>query len=755
MSLIKYSGSRPATRLPGNLRQVLAASVALAALAAPSATLAAEQDEKLQAKPAAESQSRDDTSPLMDDIIVTGTKRAGGELLQKAAVSATALNSEQIDALHAVNISDLGSRAPNVNLRSEGSSTYGTANFFIRGAGVAGSVASDDPAVAVSLDGMTLGVNLGVLMDTFDISDVEILRGPQGTLFGRNATGGAVVIRSARPEEDFSVKLRATIGNFRQREISGSVTGAIVEGLNAKAAVLYKDRDGMYRSLVNGGRQGDRESLVIRPMIQLKPTGSGFDYTIISEFGRIRGDGPTLLAPNPGTFPTGGFTPRRFETAQDYDGYGNLDWWHVIGEGNASLFGGTLTSITTYRKLKVRTGVDSDGLSSLIYHNTSIFRQHQFSQELRWSGKLLDNVDLTTGLYYFDQNFTNFGQNIFSSALAPPLGRNQGGAGEVSHQAFGAFAQADIEVVQGLKLSLGGRYSWEKKDALVATASVDCPVTTDLDAAIDYSLCTYRFDQGKSWSSFTPRVAVSWEAAPNAMLFASYSKGFRSGGFNIRSTNPAVSPGPYEPETVNAFEAGIKLDLADRRVRWNTSVFRNSFSDLQRTVIDSLGRQTVLNAANAKIWGVESELTLALLRSFVLSGSVGYTDASYDRFDGLVGAARPVDQLKLVQVPKWTANITAVYDTQITDNISGKLNTSYTYLSKVAFNDVNTLFQAGYGLLDASASLKFDSSNVEVSIYGRNLTNKRYNVFGYVLGSSTPVFPAAPRTYGVQVSVEF
>ncbi len=740
-------------RLDGNafdgavVNAPLSSRLAAAALLASALPLSA-----AHAQEAADGASNEENGAIAD-IVVIGTKKGRGETLQNVAISATAVGEQQIRDQFTPSISDLGNSAPNVQLKTEGNTLPGTANFYIRGTGVQGSVPSDDPAVTVVIDGMPLGSNIGVLGDTFDLEGVEIYRGPQGTLFGRNATGGAVVIRSRRPSGEFGVRGDVIVGNYDTVEVSGSVEGPLAPNLSAKLAVMYKDRDGFLRNVTTGGRQGDQESLIVRPMLRYD-NDDGLDFTLIGEYGRIKGDGPSTRTRN-SNIPGSPSVTGKFETAQNFAGFGNVEWRHLIGEANIDLAGGVFTSITAYREIDQSSASDADGLSGTYFNVYGALDGRQFTQELRWSGPIGEVLDLTAGAFYFNHDFDYRERR----QIAPPFNAtpvNRGGGGEIHQDAAAVFAEATFHLFDKLDLVAGGRYTYEKKRAAISVLGVDCPSNPDFDGAIDFDACVPGFNGSKSWNSFTPRLGLNSRLSPEVFLFASWSRGFRSGGFNVRSTNPAVVPGPYRPEKVESFEVGGKFDLLDRKLRINSAFFYNRFDDLQRTAIDAQARQTVLNAAKATIWGLELETTAAVTRSLTLSGNLGYTNASYDSFIGLpAGAVRPVKDLWMVHVPKWAWGVSANYSKTLANGDTFSARASYAYTGPMAYNDTNTITEPSRDRVDASLSYEIDDLGLELSVFGKNLFNSFYNVFGFNIGQTIPSWLGPPRQYGVRASFKF
>jgi iron complex outermembrane receptor protein len=684
------------------------------------------------------------------EIIVTATKRAGGQLLQRTPAAITALTGQQVEASVPQDIGSVGNTVPNAQFKTNTASTPGTVNFHLRAAGSTGGLPSEDPGVSIVVDGMSLGNNIGAATDVFDLESVEILRGPQGTLFGRNAVGGVVVIRSARPTGEFGAKLRLGVGNLDERDIAVSLQGPLGDMVSAKLAVMYNRRDGYLDNFLVGRKIGKKESLIIRPIVSFKP-GDGIELTLIGEKGRQTGDGPAardLRVPAGVALPT-----RKFQSIQDYPGNVIVDWAHVIGEANVDLFGGKLTSITAYRRVHQDSGTDVDGGPTPVFHIVFRNRQKQFSQELRWNGEILDNINLTTGLYYFKQDL-GYSERRRRGPPVFPLS-NIGTAGYIQHSNYGAFVEGEWALSSRLSLVAGGRFTYEKKSAQIATLGVDCPSNPDLNGPINIGACNLSFRDSRSWKNFGPKVTLSYQANPDTFFYGTWSKGFRGGGYVIRSAIPGVPPGPYDPEEVSAFEVGNKLQLFDRKFRLNTAVFYEKYSQLQRTVLDSLARQRVLNAAAAKVYGFETEASLRIASALTLTGSIGYTKTKYESYAGLIGATKPIGALDITFTPRWTANAGISYDLPLGNLGSVVLAGNYSYQSRYWFDDANTLAQNGYGLIDASATYAIPNSRAKIMIFAKNIANKLYYDSKFFVGPYLTGYVGTPRTYGARFSVEF
>jgi len=416
-------------------------------------------------------------------IVVTGTKKAGGENVQDAPASIVAFGAETLDALQVRDVSSLSFKVPNVSLEEVGT-TKGVANFQVRGLSVNSSIPSIEPAVGVTLDGVYLGINGGVVFDTFDLS--------QGVLFGRNVTGGALVVNTTDPQDEFKFSakvsaesgLRGTGGNYTAQ---GTITGPLIEDLlSAKLALYYNEDDGWHENLladVVGGTvtlNGDSENFglsdtfIARAAIKLTPSSIG-EFLLKFEHGESNGQGPAAqnrADPNSPPSPIISFGPDTFDFAIDERGFADSEWNHVIFKTSVDLEigdGGTLTNVFGWREYSqsARTDLDSTPLDAL--HFDFATDQNQISNELRFNGRFGGIVDLTAGIYYFSQEITyaenrdlvGFTGNGFSLT----------GGGVIDQETFGIFGSVDVDVTDRLTITAGIRYSDEQKDARLASIS--------------------------------------------------------------------------------------------------------------------------------------------------------------------------------------------------------------------------------------------------------------------------------------------
>lgn len=718
----------------------------------------------------------------IQDIVVTAQKQAAGESAQKVPVAITAVSGDTLVAANAMNISDAARLAPSATLQQP-ATVPGFANFAIRGIGSNGSSFSIDPAVNIIVDGMVYDFQAAVIIDTFDAETVELLRGPQGILFGKNTTGGAVSVRTKRPTNSLSVAAQASYGNYDRVELSGLVSGPIVtDTLLGKISVMYRKRD-TYFTDRNGGtfvpspnnplgtepgtvRNNDgEETFVVRPTLVWKPS-SNVDLNLYGEYVKLSG-GANASQPTPGLagnlLTKFGYTPPagKFEINANIGGYLDSESWRGVAELNVDVGAGVFTSVSGYRHVDYKTAVDLDGAPfSIIEFPFLGGGSEQFSQEIRFASTFSDTVKFTVGAYYDYYKFNITEQRFQSSLVSNPsatISTIQPFQSDFRQRADSTaiFGNVDFSVTPELTLTAGGRFSWDKKQLSAIPLSL-CTNTSFTNCPSTYT------DITRKWNNFSPKLGVTYQISDDTMVYASWTKGFRSGNFNNRATSVA-NLGPANPETVQSFEGGLKTTFWDRKARINVSVYRTKYDDIQRLAL--LGAvQTLTNAASADITGAELELTLKPVPALQLDASLGYIDPKYKRFDNInlngIPGIQPEDgelakKLKFDRVPKITAYgaITYTLDVPgITNGITARVD--YSYRSKF-FSDVNNtplLLEKGYGLLGANLTADWDK--FRVSLWGRNLTNTRWAEF-----SNTTLIPVRkggePRTYGITIGYKY
>lgn len=684
---------------------------------------------------------------ILEEITVTGRKMGKLEAIQDVPLAVTAFGAAQLDAAFVRNVEDLSFAAPNVSLDSVGV-TPGVQNFSIRGLGLNSSIPSIDPTVGLFVDEVYLGVTFGTVLDMFDLEGVEVLRGPQGLLFGRNVTGGAVLVRTKRPTGDFNARIKTAVESGPEYVVAGSIEGPLAPALAAKLTAYYKNDTGYFDNLATSGDDyGEDETFFVRPSFLLTPTDDT-EIVLRLEHGETRGDGGVVQ--NMAFY-------RNFDTGVGSEGTADINWDQAFIEFNWNVaFGdGKVTNIFGWRDLEHVGYTDVDGTPQTLFHGGTKTLQEQFSNELRYSGRVVSGVDLTAGLYYFTQDILYREERT----LATPFGvlRSTLG-GDQDHWTWAAFTAADVELTNTLTLNLGLRYTKERKKAQIATFNA-------LNSPCDFAtnVCNFDFNDSHSWDNWIPKVGFEWKAAPDLLLYSFWTQGIRSGGYNFRNVNPLVAAGPTDEEKQDSFEIGLKSDWADGRLRLNAAAFYNDISDLQREVAvpdpTAALAQVIRNSADARLQGVEIEAVFAPLDGLVLSASVGYTDAEYTKVHMDLNGDQVIDAadkaLDLPRVSPWTYSAGVSLDTSLATLGDATWRLQYSHRDEAAFTDSNTTFLSKVDLLDASVTYRHPNQRFTLSMYGRNLTDEDYEGAVTQLPFGNVRYLSKGRRYGVEMNLEF
>jgi iron complex outermembrane receptor protein len=487
-------------------------------------------------------------SPI-EIVTISAQKRGVAENGQTVPIALTAVNGVELEDRHVRDLQDLTVAAPNVTL-ADACTIPGFANFTIRGLGTNTTIPSIEPAVGVFVDGIYQGVSAGVVLDLFDIEDIEILRGPQGLLFGRNTTGGAILINTRRPGDVFAVHGRINYETGPQQTGAVSIEGPIGDRISAKVAAYYSNDDGWFTNQYDGQSFGASRTGFVRPTVVWTPSAF-FDTTIIYERGWRRGDG--AVAQNPAYY-------QDFVIAIDNRGYDRQDWEAVTLESNWRRPRAIFTNLFGYRRLDQGASTDVDARPVPGFHAFNVFEQHQISDELRFAATFFERLDVTAGLYYFTQSYAYLERRVLAGgAIDSTLGA------DVDNTNYAAFAQADYHLNPAFTLIAGGRFTREEKTVEVATF---VPSTAGSRCNFETRICAYNFPGpgfsgapgSETWDHFTPKLGAQWQPEENVLVYGHWTRGVRSGGYNVRNTSFTVPPGPYGPELQDAFEVGMKSE---------------------------------------------------------------------------------------------------------------------------------------------------------------------------------------------------
>lgn len=692
-----------------------------------------------------------DQAAAVADIVVTAQRRE--QRLQEVPLAVSAFSMESLEDGKVESLLNLDGKVPNVVLAPVGAYPFASA-FYIRGLGYADVESSFEPSVGVELDGVYLSRNVGAVQDFFDVGGITILRGPQGTLYGRNTIGGVVSVQSRRPSFDFGARGQLTFGSNGRQELRAGVEGALIEDkLAGKFSLLAKTYDGYVKN-EDGRDLGAQDVLSMRGALTWQPTDT-FDATLIIDYTKDEGTGaafqnaslPNMILPGYGQPADNDGDPFLAHIGDDI--FSDLDALGITLNANWDLGAVKLTSITGYRKTdtEVLSDFDATPIPFMTVHRDET--HDQFSQELRLSSNTEGKLTYVVGAYYMTQEY-----DIATGQYGLVFGGPTAGSTIYTQQksdSWALFGQADYEIIPNLTLTAGGRYSKEEKT--FTTQPLFYPNAKTFDASFD---------------DFSPKLGVSYKWSDTLMTYAQYSRGFRAGGFNGRAGS-FEAVGPYDSETVDSFEIGVKSDLFNRRLRLNASIFTTDYKDMQQSVQQlipgTLINQTlVANVGAATISGFEGEATVLLTDAFTVTASIGYLDASYDDFMANLGDGLGVidrTYLPMTYAPKWSNSVTFNYKQnyefgQVTAQASVRhmsdMFTSFNTLN--ATNDL-TLRKANT-IVDGSVALELPDGRWRVSLWGKNLTDELVinNTFGVGALLASRVYQP-PREIGVDLSFTF
>lgn len=760
---------------------------------------AAEADEQ-QAAQTAEATDSGDTGA----IIVTARRRS--ETLQSTPVAITAVNTAMLESKAAVNIGDLQGAAPGLLITQQNSGAQ-AANISIRGLTYADIEKSQTPTVGVVVDGVTIGTNTGQLQDAFDVAQIEVLRGPQGTLFGANTIGGVINITRSKPTMEPGAKAEFSYGRWNTMSLKAIANYGDGDTWGVKAFYFHNETDGFYRNVTRNTNAGWSVGNTVGGSLLFKPAGSGFDAQLTVEHVSQKFD-PVVSNLTNSTEVFCGFIPERecnrnnttdlYTTFGDYaeSTYNAPD---ATLEMNYDLGGVKLTSITGWRHSKEAQTQDFDGSSTDLYYVDR--RQHytQWSQELRAAGNLFDGFDYVVGGYFFSSKYdlTQWSRVFGFDSSTPPTKFDtaaQHVEGKTKSYAF--FGDFNWAFAPGFRLSFGGRFSHDNKKLSNGFAD---GVLLDPDN-LDLSKIALVGKGDASFNKFTPKVGIDWRPTQDLMVYASWSRGYRSGGFSPRAATAATASTPFQPETVDAYEVGVKLAAFDRKLELNLAGFVSDYKDMQQNLTvpgGPTGNQTITGnvPGGALIKGIEVDGTVRVTENFKLTGSIAVMDSHFRNFvtcgayaggavatndcgTGLV----PFDYSKnrLIYAPDFTASLSAEY-TLPTSFGDVSANVGWRHISPydeqlsaasltptlngdgeatritVEGNDprVRTTTQ---DLVDAALTFNFDFDNTKayVRVFGRNLLNEKTTTHAFtVAGLWSFGMALEPRTYGATLGVKF
>lgn len=738
----------------------------------------------------------------LEEIVVTARKRE--ERLQDTPISITAFTAQQLELRPEGNVGELVEFAPNVSYTIGGANGGSASQLFIRGIGQVDFAIGKEPGVATYVDGVYLSRTVGALLDIVDFDRVEVLRGPQGTLFGRNAVGGALNITTVAPGDKRGGEIEVTGGNYSRLDVKGVINLPLSDSTFFRLTAAHHGRDGIGRRLTDDAQIGDIDNTAARAQLRWIASDAlemnlAADYTRRDE-GTYPATLLTVSRPATGLAAlynaTVGaaahmlFTPALI-TGDRYDSYtggpnvNDQTAWGVSATLDWKLSAVDLRSITAYRSLKALYSRETDGYQLPLLDVINDDAQHQFSEELQASGST-GRLKWITGLFYFDELSEGVSDSMIGSGIygflealpgpvfplaPPPPGTScaagttppkfpcAGGKGnplnvaldndrtdllsQTTHS-YAVFGEATFSVTDMLSLTLGGRYTREDKDF-----SLDSTRTQSGVKLVPYTKVS------DSWTNFSPKGGIDIRWREGLLTYLTVTEGFKAGGFNARARNSSELE-PFDPEKVLTYEIGVKSQWFDDRLRANAAVFYNDYTDIQVVVVeaDPLTGQVfsrVENAGEAEIKGFEVELTARLAEGLDASVGVGQTDAAYTK---VKAGGEFTRNSQFIQTPEWTWTFGLQYSHGLGSAGELLLRADYSLRSDY-FNDAQNsprIWEPGYGLLNASLTWQSTDAHMGLRLFGTNLTDAQYLMFGIDptagLGFSSGTY-GRPREWGV------
>ncbi len=719
------------------------------------------------------------TARTLDTVTVTARKRE--ETLQEVPVAVTAFTAETLDKLNVEDLSDLDAQVPNLTIyAARGSSSTITA--YIRGVGQSDPLWGVDPGVGLYLDDVYIARPQGALLDVFDVERVEVLRGPQGTLYGKNTIGGAIKYISRGLSPNFGGYGQVTIGNYGQRDVKAAVGGGLGgnDALRARIAVADLHRDGFGENLITGDDVSDKDITAFRLNVGAYVTDAfdlQFAFDHMDDTSGVRGAKmleanrfDTIFSPT-----TGPFLPLddRYDVRNGMPNINNTDMLGVSMTANYRMDDDwTFKYVWAKRESDTETNIDFDLTPDKIADVKAFYSDEQVSNELQVNYDAGGRMRGVFGVYGFD---AEAGGQVLNNFFNLVFGDTQG---VVYTESVAVYADWTFDITEKLKLDVGARYTDEDKHAVVLNRGYTDDTFTRLNGVV-----AANFDKTINFKNFSPKVSLDYQITPDIMVYGLASRGFKSGGYNIRAQATAAprSAEPFDDEQVDSFEVGTKMGLLDQTLFLNLAAFHNRYKDIQLSVFTALPDGTFFgdftNAGSGTVNGFELEYQWLPSEHWLISGNLAWLDAKYDEFlyfDTNPAVRRTVDiadEQEFTNAPKFSGALNVEWRTDLGNGGNLSARVGYAYQSEVvATTEIlrasrppvapfgrPPITEDGYGLVNAGVIWQVNDA-WRLSLQGTNLADKEYRTTGYNLNQAIGTytgFYGPPRQYTLSARFEF
>jgi len=709
-------------------------------------------------------------SAKIEEVVVTATK-TGETALQSTPLAISAFSAEQLSSRGVSDVRGLVDYTPGLQI----SDVNGYAQLYMRGVGSNNVFIGSDPSTTLHLDGVYLARPIAYFSDFLDVERVEVLRGPQGTLYGRNSVGGTINIVSRKPSDTLTGEVQGSIGTYRELGLKGYVSGPLGDTpLRGSLSAVRLRHDGYLDNVADGADVADQNSYGLRGQLYsplgdraeltlradylhsdehtagasklLEPIGVPKDDAILGDYHKIAANAPNRLE------------VRSYGVSADF----KYDFTDDV----------SLKSLTAYRNVRSEDATDSDGTDQDIMRALFNLRQHQFSEELNLNVNF-DALTLVTGAYYFRE-----ADEEPANLAMPEFGFNHFQRPKLTAESYALFAQGEYRFTDELSVIAGLRYTRETKDYDISdfwklSGSPDSDIAMQAPTVVgmepDFS-DPFVVSSTKRANALTPKIGVNYKPNEDMLIYVSATRGFKSGGFDFGASSPEKQADGYGPEYLWSYEVGLKSQWLDDRLRVNLDAFYYDYSDLQVTLYTQQVSAYTQNAATARVKGVEAEILARPLPDLDLFANIAYLNARYTDYPGARDKRLQdfdASGKYLNNSPRWTVAFGATY-TMHTDN-SGDfyVGADYHYQTEQYFSPVNDGVngvrgwpgqQDNFGVLNARLGWKSGDGLWDAALIGRNLTDREYITTAVPYGFKGETFvgrPGAPRTATFQVTRRF
>ncbi|HNP35242.1 MAG TPA: TonB-dependent receptor [Woeseiaceae bacterium] len=743
----------------------------------------------------------------IEEIFVVARRRE--ESIQDVPVAISAFSESDLYDAGIENVAQLAEVVPNMVFHAGapiGGSTS-TGSLYIRGVGSNEVSMGTEPGVGLYVDDVYLARSVGSVLDLVDIESVQVLRGPQGTLFGRNNVGGAILVKTRRPSDDFSGNVELTVGTEDRMEIQAAVNMPLSNSVRTRLSMLGGERDGYVNNLDGGDNLGEKNRLAGRGVLEWDAADNVI-VTVTADASRERGSAiPSVLLGLVPVIP-GTSTPTQIQElanlnlncggrsvlgnsgnpacidqqyiqgpfdsfggyvspdpifdsqgSRPYENKSDLDVWGVSMKlawaVHESL---TVNSITAWRELDGFWPSNSDHSPNPGAETKNDYQQEQFSQEIQLLGTAMnERLDWITGLYYFEEN----GENLNVVHFPAVIFRS---GGKFATDSLALFAQASYDLSDVLEWTVGLRYTTEDKKyetenfQQIIGALLDPFTQTYLDFRANPIPFVFGPTPDLDFDEFTPSTSLAWHVGSQTMIYVSYAEGYKSGGYEQRLAPGTPVVPSFNPEYSKVYELGLKSTLADGRLAITSALFTNDYSGMQISVIDGVA-PTLTNAGDATINGAELGLDWSPAQRTLVSANIGWLDASYDRLSERALASGVALGNSLPNVSEWQIAASLSHDFELWKNGVLTPRLDWSWRSEYSVDSANTplLTQQDFHLLNASITWTSSNQRWAAVLAARNITDEAYLVAGlaqYSVGQTEGQF-AWPSEWNLSVRYTF